>query len=233
MPSTVLLPLLLGTAFALQPPGQFHGDEPVARDGEPWLALRIDGDDVALVARTVNVRAVEDALLDAPGQRSGREVSSGDDRITMYLRGPGLHAGRIELAQVEEITSAAITMPAYELAFRGQRHRIDAQCDAAPFEQVDTQAHHVCRIMLSAGSTAQVLATTTGYFEPGAATMSLGDDAAPRLLFAGDLDRDGKLDLIFDTTDHYNLSRPTLFLSAPAQPGGSVSDVARFEAIGC
>ncbi|WP_158636362.1 hypothetical protein [Aerolutibacter ruishenii] len=39
----LLWPALLGAAFGLQPPGEFHGDEPVARDGERWLALRVDG----------------------------------------------------------------------------------------------------------------------------------------------------------------------------------------------
>ncbi|MET0807665.1 MAG: hypothetical protein ABWX93_02785, partial [Pseudoxanthomonas sp.] len=63
--------------------------------------------------------------------------------------------------------------------------------------------------------------------------MSLGDDASPTLLFAGDLDRDGKLDLIFDGTDHYNVSRPTLFLSSPAGQGELLHEVARYESVGC
>ena len=92
----------------------------------------------------------------------------------------------------------------------------------------------------------------SGYYEAGATTMSLNHDASPRLLFAGDIDRDGKLDLIVDTTDHYNKSRPTLFLSSPALPDGGIVDggivdgvivdgvigdgvveVAHHEAIGC
>jgi hypothetical protein len=61
----------------------------------------------------------------------------------------------------------------------------------------------------------------------------LGDDATPALLFAGDLDRDGVLDLLLDTTDHYNLSRPTLFLSSQAGTGELLREVARFVAVGC
>jgi len=237
MPTTILLPLLLGSAFALQPPGQFHGDEPVARDGERWLALRIDGDDAALVATTVQVQAVEDVIAgDESGQRSGRLVGSnaGDDaHLVTYLRGPGLQAGAIERAQVVASASALTTLPVHDLTFRGQRHRIDARCDPAPFEHVDEQAHYACRIALDNARGVQVLATTIGYFEAGASTMSLGDAAAPQLLFAGDLDRDGELDLIFDITDHYNIARPTLFLSSGAQSDAFVREAARYESVGC
>lgn len=234
MPTTLVLPLLLGAAFALQPPGPFHGDEPVARDGERWLALRIDGDDAALVETTVNVQAVEDPIHDEAGQRTGREVTSADDAgVVMYLRGAGLRAGRIERAQVGQTDSVATTMPVYELTFRGQRHRIRARCDPAPFEHVERQAHHACRIEFTAADQAHVLARTRGYFEPGATTMSLGDDAAPALMFAGDLDRDGRLDLILDTSDHYNVVRPTLFLSSQALPDAVLREVARFESVGC
>jgi hypothetical protein len=35
----------------------------------------------------------------------------------------------------------------------------------------------------------------------------------PSILFAGDLDRDGKLDFLVSTATHYNVSETTLFLS--------------------
>ena len=240
MASGLVLPLLLGSAFALQPPGQFHGNEPVARDGERWLALRVDGDDAALVMTTLAVRAAEDPLLDAAGQRSGLVVSSADDGpVVMYLRGAGLREGRIERTRVE-----AHSRPLrYEIHFRGQHYRIETQCDATPFEHVEAQAHYACRIVLDDGERSQALAAMSGYYEAGATTISLGDDASPRLLFAGDIDRDGKLDLVLDTTDHYNTSRPTLFLSSQALPDGvdlngkaldgMLLEVAHYDASGC
>lgn len=232
----LLLPLLLGTGFALQPPGSFHGDEPVATDGESWLGLRIDGNDAALVASIVQVLPIEDVVLDdAPGQRSGREVTSVQgEAIAMYLRGPRLHAGPVERAQVvADAGQAAASMPGYSLAFRGQRHNIRAHCDPEPVARVDGQPRLACRIVFANAHRTQVLSSTSGYFESGATTPSLGDDASPTLLFAGDLDRDGKLDLIFDITDHYNVRRPTLFLSTLAAPGELLGIAARFQSVGC
>ena len=234
--SPMLLPLLLATGFAVQPPGSFHGGEPVATDGESWLGLRIDGDDAALVATLVRVRPIEDLLADdPPGHLSGREVTSAQgDAIAMYLRGPGLRAGAIERAQALPDASATVTsMPDYTLDFRGQRHRIAAHCDAVPVAHVDGQAQFACRVVLDTAGRSQVLFATSGYFEPGATVPSLGDDAAPTLLFAGDLDRDGKLDLMFDNNDHYNVRPPTLYLSTQAAPGDLLGIAAQFESVGC
>lgn len=236
MSPTLLLPLFLATGFALQPPGSFHSGEPVATDGESWLGLRIDGDDAALVATIVRVRQIEDVVADdAPGQRSGREVTSAQgDVIAMYLRGPRLRAGSIERANaLPDASETVASMPTYSLDFRGRRHRIAAQCDPDPVARVDGQAQFACRVVLDSPGQSQVLWATTGYFEPGATMPSLGDDAAPTLLFAGDLDGDGRLDLILDTTDHYNVRRPTLFLSTQAAPGELLGIAAQFESVGC
>ena len=86
--------------------------------------------------------------------------------------------------------------------------------------------------MFTQGAHRQVLAKMSGYRSPEGIDI-LGDDATPRLLFAGDLDRDGRLDLILDTTWHYNVSRPTLFLSTLAREGELVREAAANESVGC
>ena len=235
MLSDLVLPLLLGSGFALQPPGVFHGNEPVARDGERWLALQVDGDAAVLVATALRVRPAFDELLDAPGQQTARAVSSAldDDRVIAFVRGDGLQPGTIERAEVAPDTGDAMALPDYAIAWRGRRLRIETRCDATPFEHVGAQAHYACRIVLDDGARSQVLVAMGGYYEVGATTLSIGDDASPRLRFAGDLDRDGRLDLVFDLTDHYNVSRPVLFLSSQAAAGALLGEAARFEAVGC
>ncbi len=59
------------------------------------------------------------------------------------------------------------------------------------------------------------------------------DMIGPSLIWAGDLDRDGKLDFLLDATTHYNVSEPTLFLSSPAQAGEIVRPVATIHFVGC
>jgi hypothetical protein len=84
------------------------------------------------------------------------------------------------------------------------------------------------------GDTRQALFELSASRAKGSATpWVVGNDALPQLLFAGDLDRDGRLDLLIDTTDHYNVSKPTLFLSSAAYKGVFLRRVSEHVAVGC
>ncbi len=58
-------------------------------------------------------------------------------------------------------------------------------------------------------------------------------DGLPRLLWAGDVDGDGKLDVILDVTNNYDLSLPALYLSSRAKGTGLVHEVAHRSSVGC
>lgn len=231
---TIVLPALVTAAFAIQPPGAFHAGEALARNQETWLALQVRGAAATLVATPLIVRAVEDPMLDAAGERSGIEVTSVDpDGVVAFLRGGALHAGGVDVAQVTEQPDAHSAPQPYLVSFGGHSHRIERSCEPEPSAYPDGQAQYACSIMLRSPGSSHVLARMIGYHEPGSDAMSYGDDGKQRLLFAGDIDRDGKLDLIFDTSDHYNQSRPTLFLSTQALDGASLGEAAHHQATGC
>ena len=59
------------------------------------------------------------------------------------------------------------------------------------------------------------------------------DEPHMTVLFAGDLDRDGKLDLIANLSWKYSLHPLQLFLSSAAGEGELVREVARFERSSC
>lgn len=60
------------------------------------------------------------------------------------------------------------------------------------------------------------------------------DEKFVEILFAGDIDGDGRLDLIIDTSNHYNVSSPTLYLSKPAAKEGKIiKPVGVFGSVGC
>ena len=59
------------------------------------------------------------------------------------------------------------------------------------------------------------------------------DDGHPALLWAGDLDGDGRLDLVLDESDHYNVTETTLYLSSTAAPGALVGRAGRHRTTGC
>lgn len=58
-------------------------------------------------------------------------------------------------------------------------------------------------------------------------------DGQLALIWAGDVDRDGRIDLLIDLSNGYNASEPTLFLSSMAKEGELARKVASYLSIGC
>ena len=224
---SLLLAFALPGAHALQPPGTFHQGEAVARHGERWFALRVQADDARLDTTRLRVNTVFDELLDAEGQATGSEVGSDKADVLTYLRGTGLHAGPVVQALIED-TAGDSGLVAQTLTLGDKAYRLATRCEVAVAE-----GGFMCGIMLIEGERSQTLVRMTAQSVEGRPGLMLGSDASPHLIFAGDLDRDGKLDLIFDTTDHYNLSRPVLFLSGAAEGDELLHAVAEHSAVGC
>jgi hypothetical protein len=228
---------LLAGGYALQPPGQFQSGEAIARDGERWLALQLAGDGATLIATRVQVRPVPDP----PGTRPGRvrEVSAGGDfsgrdaAVLAYLRGQRLTPGPVEQARFTPRERGGPGLPAYAIRFRDRDYRIDTQCDPEPRDARVEPLEYDCFIVLRAGADSTVLVLQPGTHVNGAAQLSLGASGNAGLVFAGDLDRDGRLDLIFDSSDQLEHACPALFLSSPAKRGELLRPVAQFAAGGC
>lgn len=213
-------------------PGEgFHGDEVPARNGETWWALVVDGGSARLQSSVVAVKAVEDPILDEAGQTSGRSVAVPGLQPLVLLRGlPALKAGPVP--QALALSEARPLAPDEKIALvLGERRwtlsnrcrRVDGDSNSA-----DPRPHLDCTIVLDDGNRAQELAPGgQSYIEEGEPPSTEAS-----LLFAGDLDGDGQVDLLIDTSDHYNLDRPTLFLSG-GRKDGQLKQVAQQELTGC
>jgi hypothetical protein len=59
------------------------------------------------------------------------------------------------------------------------------------------------------------------------------DDSMIQLLWAGDLDHDGKLDLLLDGSQKYNSFTPKLFLSSPSEESEIIKYVGEHASSGC
>ncbi|GAB1596813.1 hypothetical protein [Lysobacter claricitrinus] len=217
-----LIAAALVAAFALQPVGTFHDGESAARDGEAWLALQVTRPRSALVATTARVRRVHDEVADAAGDATAHEVSTRVADASFLLRGPRLYAGPVATAWTG-VAPLPLSITPLALKLRGATYRLRLDC---------TARGDACNVVLDGGAHAQVLLRLpAGRYNDG--SLMLGDDAAPALLFAGDLDHDGHLDLILDSTDHYNVSQPTLYLSSGTDAGALVRQVALHRSTGC
>ncbi len=59
------------------------------------------------------------------------------------------------------------------------------------------------------------------------------NDQMINLIFVGDIDGDGIMDLIIDTSAHYNASSPTIYLSKPANNNEVVKPIGSHTSVGC
>ncbi|MFD0763416.1 hypothetical protein ACFQZI_01035 [Mucilaginibacter lutimaris] len=64
-------------------------------------------------------------------------------------------------------------------------------------------------------------------------SVAMFDDVISTLIFIGDIDGDGRPDLIMDTTNDYNMQRATLYLSKPAETGKLLKVVGWHAISGC
>lgn len=199
--------------------GQFHGEEVAARTGERWLGLFPAANGFALLPSTIAVDTVFDPIVDADETKTGKKVSVRRDTEPLFLlKGAAMLQPGPVVTVFDEYTTLG-NGATIDLRLKGQRYQLQVVSDdpkPADFLQQNT------KLILTRGKTSQTLIWLKEH-----------TDAGWGLYWAGDIDRDGKLDLYLDLAPHYNTSSKILFLSSQAGKGKLVKELARFVTVGC
>lgn len=214
---------ILATAAAAQLvlPGFFHAGEAEARDGEVWWGLYETSDGFQLEPTRLEVTPVFDPLMDEDWEATGMEILAEGERQPLFLvKDVPLQAGpvRTATADVTPLVPGSVVGLTEELLVVYGTAREPAMPGLPPaLEDV-----RVVLQGLPGGAPSQELLT-----------LDAPDLAAPSLVWAGDLDGDGEVDLLLDATDHYAASAYTLLLSSAAAPGQRVAEVATLVLSSC
>ena len=216
---------------ALLLPGSYHGEEVAAASGSTWWALVQGETGWALEEVELTVEQEFDPLIDDEGSASGKRISvSTDAPVVALVRGvSGLLGGAVPTTR----TSLANLRPESPASFRlgvGDPWSLSLVLDRDPRDVEGATPD--CRLILTRGGVEQTLAEYR-YCSTRNGQLMVGNEASITLHWAGDMDRDGRLDLLIDLTDHYNVSKPTLFLSSKAGQGKLVGKVAEHVSVGC
>ena len=219
---------------AVQGIGEFHGGETIARDGETWLALVEENQALGLRSVQVQVRPVNDPVLDAEGETSGREVSvpALSGAPVLLLRGPALREGTITATAPRDVgpqIGSAIEIVESD----GVTLYLGWSCDSSrPATHGSEPGVFRCDLRLRGRGREQVLHSLDARMDPDAGLV-LGSDGSVMLRFAGDLDGDGRSDLVLDVSDHYNSMRTVLWLSSVATLPALLHEAAATNVTGC
>jgi len=204
--------------YALQPIGEFHGGEANLEDGSDWFALRC-GETCSVVSVRAAVAAEFDPLLDSEDEATGRRVRArGVPEALFLLRGTRLSRGTVLQSTLEESTgtNGDEEAPMTTRLVLGKKELLLRRV----VESAGGEVARV-RVILESGGRSQLLAESDS------------TDLAGYVLWSGDLDHDGEIDLVVDLSDHYNMSVPTLLLSSEAIGADLVAAVATHVSTGC
>ena len=201
--------------------GVFHGDEVSAVDGEEWNVLYSKNNRFFLNKTTIQLSLVEDPIMDDLGKKTGKKVSLNLDGQPILL-----------LRNISNIIIGEVTTNINNKIQFLNEDSIRAKTKNNEYIISMHISNSKAQLLFSDGKINQILGEYSA-FSINDSTYYFGDDASPSLIWAGDLDRDNKLDLIMDLTDHYNVSEVTLFLSSYAIKGNLLKKVAVFRTVGC
>jgi hypothetical protein len=197
--------------------GDLLGDGPWPEDGSAWLGLYAGRGGYDLRSVRLSVGKIPNAC----GDSATRISAPGPGSPLFLVRGvPSVRAGRVASA------------------FRGDLFLYPGQSRSI---ELGDDVWYVLQAFGSAASINQE-ARISGYSlwlrrgahaQRFASLPMLDSDGPPQVLWAGDLDRDGKLDLFTDLRRHYAGHHYVLFLSSAAPPDSMIRGIARIDVSGC
>lgn len=212
-------PAQAGSGAQLLMVSQFHGDEIQAKSGEHWFALCRRETAYELRDVTINVEAVPDSLGgDKGGERTGRKVTVQGENTTpiLLVKGiDGLRKGPVK--SYFEGCFPLLPVRKDDLTFCDRYFRLGSN-ENPQLLATGTLLDDMCL------KDYHLLYNNKEIFK-----AEYSDVAVPELLWAGDLDRDGKTDFLLNLTTKYVTTSWVLFLSSKADSGKDLSAVARLD----
>lgn len=209
--------------------GTFHGDEVDENAAkQKWFGVFKNKTDCYLAETSLLTKRVFDAIVDEnENSKTGWQVetTNKDTAILLieklnYLSPHNFKAAELQKNTIYPGESIEINYlgNTYKLFATGTKNKIEGSEDSFTVEDYQL----IVSVEINGVSKKNILVAEKSF-----------DDKMTQILFAGDIDGDGILDLIIDTSNHYNASMPTLYLSKAASKNEVVKPVARHTSVGC
>ena len=214
--------------------GEFHGDEIFVDGGDHWWGVFKTKTGYEFRQTTVTITAVEDPIVDAPGEKTGKKVDTSSNDECVFL------IQNLYQPKAGTVPTIAVDM---DFLYPGEYKFLGGMKDDDPIKTPRMLA------AFGTGKLGELGMVVTDYKLSLFDTLyretkkeqvlvefpQVGNDHQPNVLWAGDVDRDGKADLLVDFGTDYNTSNIILYLSTFAyKPDGElVGQAASLMLTGC
>lgn len=213
--------------------GLWHGDEVTAESGPDWWGIFPEGDGFTLQSAPVTITFAHDEVFGEVDQATGKLVKVPQEAEPVLLvRGiKALKEGR--LAPLYHQPQNKYLFPSETLWLHikdgESKSGLSVVALGTTEENGNTPEPFVNNYKLKLYSGSRPVTKSQVLYE----AERVYEDARPTIVWAGDIDRDGKVDLLLNLSDHYNVSHLALFLTSAAKEGELVGKVAEWRTTGC
>ncbi len=213
--------------------GLHHGEEVTAESGPDWWGIFPEGDGFTLQQAPVTITNEHDVILDEEGQATGKlvKVPQEAEPVLLVHGVKGLTAGSLNSVRLESSQLFLYPGQFFALIFsndgnQSQTASIVAQGESTRIDY-DTPIFTNYRLLLRSRENQEVHVQEIVVVEP------FWTGSAPTIVWAGDLDRDGMVDILLDVREHESNRHYVLYLSGAAKEGELVGKVAEWKTMGC
>lgn len=170
----------------------------------------------------VAVQNVKDPLLDGEDQKSGTEVKVRDGEPLFLIRGvESLARKKVKTARFNPLGPMLADQTPIQLSCQDCKGSLSLRI--IDVKRGEGDAGRSSRLVLEGEGISQILYEWPDGF----------DDQHCELIWSGDLNGDGRIDLLMNLSDHYNVNEMTLLLSLKRPRETLVEKVAVFRTTGC
>lgn len=212
--------------------GLWHGNEVSAESSSEWWGIFPDGEGFTLQHAPITVSPAFDAMTDKTGEMTGKKVSIAQKRRPVVLiRGlSNPTPGPLDSVKALDRRSFLYPGETQPISLAPKNHLEQTYIAALGIVDHAPKSTYVIfreyRLLMVKGfmndSVHQILGTFSG----------VSGDVGPGLVWAGDIDRDGRVDLLYNLLTNGFGERLGLFLSSAAKEGELVGLVAEWETSG-
>lgn len=209
--------------------GMQHGKESFAKNGEEWFGLFIQDDRCELKKTTLKVSTVFDAVIDNGDVKTGQliETEYGRNPLVLIRGFDLLQEGDVNTVFIKKSKPGKFIYPGEDLYLPLTHTNIFHlfSFGNASYDHGVKYINNQWEIHWTIGHTnlTQVLER----FEP------FDYESLPSVIWAGDLDRDNKIDILLDNSISMYTRNYVLYLSSQATHGNLMKKVAEFFQSSC